>query len=222
MNFFKKLFGKKEPKEISEEDFSRYYDLKSKGLEDILGQMHGMVGHAMISFAAGGAVDMYYYPNHIPGTGFATKELLEPDGTGPLPNRLGTYELVAFTKYPIENTNELEVTGKEKAPFNLIERQICGIFTTMGFYSKQEVLNPKETCEIPMDGEENICLIFDLYNPGGKEFCIGNRKHHLLLCMQVHRAEMNFARENGTIVLIQKLKQAGYYPYSDLDRKSVV
>src|SRR5918912_1106382 len=99
MNFFRKLFSKKnknieiQSDKFSDEDYEKDYELKSKALEDILGKMHNLVGHAIIPFAVGGAVDMYYFPNHISGTGFATMELLEPDGTGPLPNRLGTYEL---------------------------------------------------------------------------------------------------------------------------------
>ena len=40
--------------------------------------------------------------------------------------------------------------------------------------------------------------------------------------MEVHRDEMEFAMNNGTAELIEKLKEAGYYPYSDLDRKSVI
>ena len=220
MNFFKKLFGKSEktePKEFTEQEYELDYERKTQGLENVLGKMHDLVGHAIIPFSVGGAVDMYYFPNHIKGTGFATMELLEPDGCGPLANRLGTYELVAFTKHNYNNGEE------EQTPFNLIERKICGIFTTIGFFSKEAVLNPNETCEVPNgEGEENTCLIFDLYEPENKEFKIGDRKHHLLLCLQVFRSEMNFARENGSEELFKRLKSAGYYPYSDLDREPVV
>ena len=72
------------------------------------------------------------------------------------------------------------------------------------------------------EGEPNICLIFDEFKPEGKEFTVGNRKHGLLLIIEVHRDEMEFAMNNGTAKLIEKLKDAGYYPYSDLDRKSVI
>ncbi|MBE8720838.1 suppressor of fused domain protein [Sphingobacterium pedocola] len=219
MSFFKRLFGKHDkptPREFTEQEHELDYEQKSKGLENVLGKMHDLVGHAIIPFAVGGAVDMYYFPNHIKGTGFATMELLEPDGTGPLPNRLGTYELIAFTKHHYHNSEE------SQTPFNLIERKICGIFTTIGFFSKEAVLNPNETCEVPNGiGEENSCLVFDLYQPDDKEFRIGDRKHHLLLCLQIFRSEMDFARENGSEELFKKLKQAGYYPYSDLDRQSV-
>lgn len=219
MNFLKRLFGKTakpEPEEFTEEEGELDYELKSQGLERVLGKMHDYVGHAIIPFAVGGAVDMYYFPHHINGTAFATMELLEPDGSGPLPNRLGTYELVAFTKQPIANINDTDTA------FNRIERKICGIFTAIGFFSREAVLNPNETCEIPNgEGQENTCLVFDLYQPANTAFTIGDRKHHLLLCLQVFKSEMEFARAEGSEALFEKLKAAGYYPYSDLDREPV-
>lgn len=210
--------------DFSDEEWNLDYEQKEKGLEYVLGKMHNLVGHAIIPFSIGGAVDMYYFPNHIKGTGFATMELLAPDGTGPLPNRLGTYELVAFTKYDIENVEYDVLPAKtETSPFNKIERKICGVFTTIGNYSFEAELNPLETCEIPMDnGEENICMAFDLYQPDGKKFMIGEREHHLLLCILLFRSEMEYAREHGSQLLFDKLKQAGHYPYSDLDREHVV
>lgn len=202
--------------QFSEEEYNNDYELKAEGLKAILGEPHKMVGHAIIPFSIGGAVDMYYYPNHIKGTGFATMELLEPDGTGPLPNRLGTYELVAFTKHDY-NSDIVEDTL-----FDLIERKVCGIFTSTGFFSREAVLNPGDTCEIPdNDGKENAYLIFDLYQPTQQKFIIGNREHHLLLCLQVFQSEMDYAREHGSEQLLEKLKHAGHYPYNDLDRLPV-
>lgn len=220
MSFFKKLFGSKEEPahtkpSLTDEQHQSDYDQKVKGLEAILGNMHGIVRHAIIPFAVGGAVDMYYFPDHIKGTGFATMELLEPDGSGPLQNRLGTYELVAFTKHPIS-----DIEGEGTA-FNRIERQICGIFTKIGFFSRQAVLNPNETCEVQnKEGEPNTCLVLDHYAPD-KAFTVGDRSHHLLLCLQVFRSEMEFARAAGTKALLAALKNEGHYPYSDLDRKPV-
>src|SRR5687768_17194585 len=128
MGFFKKLFGGKKEEEVplknyTEEQLEKDNELKEQGLEYVLGKMHDMVGHAIIPFGIGGAVDMYYFPNHIPGTGFATMELLDPDGEGPTPNELGTYELVAFTKEAYNENTETPTA------FNRIERHFCGIFT---------------------------------------------------------------------------------------------
>ena len=210
MGFLNRLFGKKETpieKEFTEEEHEKDYELKSEGLENVLGKMHNFVGHAIIPFAVGGAVDMYYFPNHIKGTGFATMELLDPDGNGPKKNRIGTYELVAFTKY---NYNTSEET---QTPFNLIERKACGFLTAIGMFSSQAVLNPKETIEVPNgENEENTCLVLDLYEPNGMKFKIGNREHHLLLCMQIFRSEMDFARQNGSDELFKILKEKEIYP----------
>jgi hypothetical protein len=219
MSFFKKLFGKgenPEPREFTEQEHELNYEQKKEALEHVLGPMHELVGHAIIPFEVGGAVDMYYFPHHIEGTGFATMELLDPDGKGPKPNRLGTYELLAFTKHAYNDSEDTQT------PFNLAERKACGILTAIGSFSQQAKLNPGETCEIPNDeGEENTCLVFDLYQPGAETFKIGNRQHHLLLCLQVFRSEMEFARENGSDKLLKLLKDAGHYPYSDLDRQPV-
>lgn len=209
-NLIKNLFGKKEVV-VSDDE---YYDMKEKALEAILGKMHDMVGHAIIPFQVGGAADMYYFPNAMDGTGFATMELIEPDGTGPIPNRLGTYELVAFTKHEMDKT--------EGSPYSKVERRVCGIFTTIGHYSYEAKLNPGETCEIPRDDDENICLIFDEYKKDGVNFIINGKKHNLLLCMEIFRPEMQYAMEHGSAELFKKLKERGYYPYSDLNRDCVI
>jgi len=221
MNIFKKIFGKKTEasgsvEHVSQELVEKAYDDKQRGLESVLGQMKDIVGHAIIPFAVGGAVDMYYFPNHILGTGFATMELLDASGKGSQPNELGTYEFVAFTKLPYDSSE------RRSTSFDLIERRICAIFTTIGNYSFQAVLKPGDTCEVPRDDEDNWCVVFDLYQPEGKEFSIGERKHHLLLCMEIFRSEMEYAIAHGSNSLFEKLKEGGHYPYSDLNREAVV
>ncbi len=217
MGLFKKKEAKKEvAKDISVEEYEKTDELKMAGLEAVLGTTHELVGHAIIPYMVGGTVDMYYFPNHIKGTGFATMELIKPDGTGSIPNRMGTYELVAFTKHVYNPPSKDTIT-----PFNRIERRLCGIFTSIGGYSTQAKLEPLETCELPQ-GEETICLVLDEYKPGGKEFKIGDKTHGLLLILEVHRDEMEYAMAQGGEKLIEKLKEKGHYPYSDLDRESVL
>lgn len=202
---------------FSEEEYSRHYEFKKAAIERILGPMHDFVGHAIIPFQVGGTVDMYYYPKAIPGTGFATMELIEPDGSGPKPNRTGTYELVSFTKHKIPSS---EVD--ENHPYSKIERRMCGIMTTVGAYSYEAVLGAGETCEIPgEEDEENTCLIFDEYEKDGVDFEIDGKTHCLLLVLEVFRSEMEYAMKNGSAAVLQKLKEKGHYPYSDLDREPV-
>jgi hypothetical protein len=225
MIFLKKILnsftGKKEDPisshSFSQEESDLAHELKEQGLERVLGKMHNIVGHAIIPFEVGGAVDMYYFNDHIEGTGFATMELLDPNGNGPKPNRFGTYELVAFTKLPY-NSNDKDDTY---TPFDTIERRICGTFTSIGSYSFQAVLNPNDTIEIPRQDEESRFMVFDNYLPDGKEFTIGNKKHHLLLCIEIFKSELEFARMNSSVDLLELLKQEKHYPYSDLNRKPV-
>jgi hypothetical protein len=202
--------------EFSDEEYIRHYEAKKQALERILGPMHDLVGHAIIPFQVGGAVDMYYFPNGIPGTGLATMELIEPDGSGPKPNRIGTYELVAFTRQEMPSS---ETGSDENHSFNKIERRMCGILTKVGFYSYEAVLNPGDTCEVAgKEGEPNRCLIFDAY---GENFRIDGNRHCLLLCLEVFRSEMEHAMRNGSATVLQRLKDKGHYPYSDLDREPV-
>ncbi len=160
---------------------------------------------------------MYYFLNGLSGTGFATMELIEPDGSGPKPNRIGTYELVSFTKQTMPPPDD---ESDRSHRFNEIERRMNSIMTAVGFYSCEAVLNPGDTCEAPApEGEPNRCLIFDQYAPGGVEFFIGGKRHCLLLCQEVFRSEMEYAMEHGSAALLKKLESAGLYPYSDLDRE---
>jgi hypothetical protein len=217
MGLLSKLLGKKaKTKEFTEEEWNRDYEEKQKGLERLLGKMHDVVGHAVIPFEVGGALDMYYFPNGIPGTGFATMELLKPDGTGPIPNKFGTYELAAFTRIPYDATDG-------ETPFSRIRARLNLVMTNIAYYSLQAKLQPGETAELPSDeGQPGYCILFDHYKPNGLDFTIGNRRHALLLVMEIFKDEMDFAMANGSRKLIEKLKIAGYYPYSDLDRESVV
>lgn len=220
--FFKKLFRKATGKPAFDDtEYDQHYEAKKAGLEELLGPMHDIVGHALIPYAVGGPVDRYYFCKAMPGTAVATMELIEPDGSGPKPNRIGTFELVAFTRheYPSERSEE------RSDPFSSTEDRFGSLLTTIGRYSTMAVLNPGETCEVPMsedESEPNACVVLDEFTRDGRGFHIDGKRHCLLLVMEVHRAEMEYAMQHGTDALLAKLKSAGHYPYSDLDRDSVV
>jgi hypothetical protein len=225
MGFLSKILGKKQKiEEISEDKLNEFYLLKEKAMEDVLGKMLGFVGHAIIPFQIGGAVDMYYFPDApIEGTAFATLELIEYEKKGPIPNRNGMYELLAFTKLKISKQYNEVAKGLEGTDFDKIERRICGIFTSIGNYSFGAKLEPGETCEIPgKEGEENICLVFDEYKDANVGFIINGKKYGLLICIEIFRSEMEYAMEYGSKELFKLLNDSGYYPYSDLDRLPVV
>jgi hypothetical protein len=224
-SLLKKLWPFKK-KRFSDEQYEKHYELKKKAMEKILGPMYKLVGHALIPFQIGGAVDMYYFTSCMPGTVFATMELIEPDGSGPKPNRKGTYEIITCTKLTMPPLEPHEVRKKRieegrLSDFDKIECRMTGIMTRVGNYSFDAVLNPGETAEIPWEDDEVNCLVFDEFDTKGISFEIEGKKHCLLLCIEIFRSEMEYAKQFGSKLLLAKLKDSGFYPYSDLDRKPV-
>jgi hypothetical protein len=209
--------------EFTEEEYNSYYENKKRALESILGEMYPLVFHAIIPFFIGGPVDIYCFSNAMPGTALVTMELIQPDGSGPMPNDIGTYELIAFTKHDVSTSSceKAKPVDPDGCQFDKINQQITSIFTTIANYSFEGVLNPKDTCELPQDGGKNICVVFDEYQKPENPFVIDGRRHCLLLCIEVFRSELEYAIEKGSDKLFKKLKKHGYYPYSDLDREPV-
>ncbi len=182
---------------------------------ELLGSEHDTVMHAIIPYAIGGGLDLYYFPNGITGTAIATKELCELPDQGSTNDVFETYELVMFTRHPLS----LENAKDESTPFGRIHKSINAILNHIAPYSAQATLNPHETCEFPTDMATvgGKCLIFDAYGFDGEHTEFG-----LLLVIEIHRSEMDYAREHGGEELLEKLKQAGHYPYSDMERPAVV
>ncbi len=209
--------GAKEPWEDPEDEarFAAWAAKKAAWMEEILGREHDHVMHAMIPFAIGGSLDLYYYPNGIPGTGIATKELSELPGEGPSNQSLDNYELVYFARAKLN----LDDVRREETEFGRAHQRANAVLNSVARYAFEAELNPGETCEFPAEMEEigGQCLIFDRY--GGAE---KGREFGLLLLMAVHRDELEFARKEGTAALLAMLREAGHYPYSDLARDSVV
>ncbi len=192
-------------------------DRKSALMEASLGKEHDMVMHALIPFYIGGSLDLYYYPNGVPGTAVATKELSELPNEGPANDVYRSYELVMFTRHPLD----LDAARDENTDFGRAHTNISAILNLIARYSAEATLNPYETCEFPADMEAvgGKCLIFDGYACHSDDLA---ERFGLLALIEVFRSEMDFARKHGGAQLIERLKATGHYPYSDLDRNPVV
>jgi hypothetical protein len=218
ISFLKKLFGGKQPPPEDETSVlaTKWYEQKSALMESILGKEHDMVMHAMIPYAVGGSLDLYYFPHGIPGTAIATKELSEMPGEGSKNNVFASYELAMFTKHPID----LAAAKSDEHPFGKAHRNINTILNCIAPYSAQVTLNPRETCDFPQDMERvgGKCLIFDAYGPAAQT---PDGSFGILAVIEIFPSEMAYAREHGGEALLTLLKTAGHYPYSDLDRSPV-
>ena len=202
---------------FADDDLARqWFDRKSALMEGMLGKEHDMVLHAVVPYAIGGALDLYYYPNGIPGTAIATKELSELPGEGSSNDVFECYELVMFTRHALD----LDAAYDESTPFGRAHAAINAILNYIAPYSAEATLNPNETCEFPEDMARvgGRCLILDGYPSYSED---ERAEFGLMLLIEVFRSEMEFARRHGGGTLLKRLKDHGYYPYSDLDRTPV-
>jgi hypothetical protein len=185
-------------------------------MEVLLGREHDMVMHAIIPYAVGGGLDLYYYPHSIPGTAIATKELSELPDQGSANRVFSCYEFAMFTRHALNLDDAMD----DSTPFGRAHSSINRILSRLAPYSASVALNPNETCEFPAEMEHvgGKCLIFDAYRTPSAE---GTRGFGVLSVIEIHRSEMDFARSAGGSELIERLKAAGHYPYSDLDRDPV-
>jgi len=201
----------------NEEAARAWYERKTKLLAETLGEEHDMVMHAIVPFAMGGGLDLYYYPKGIEGLGVATKELCELPDEGSTNDAWDNYELVMFTKHALvmEDAKDVDTT------FGRMHMRMNAILNIVAAYSGDVPLNPNETCEFPEDTEDvgGACLILAEY--GVHTDSIGGQ-FGIMLVMEVFRSEMEYAREEGTEELIALLQARGAYPYSDMAREAVV
>ncbi|MBI1372717.1 MAG: hypothetical protein GC159_08150 [Phycisphaera sp.] len=205
------------PEEFDEAAAEAWYEHKSRLLEDSLGAEHDIVMHAIIPYSVGGGLDLYYYPNGVSGTAIATKELSVVPGQGSANRVYRNYELVMFTPHALD----LDNAGDDDTPFGKSHATINRVLNAIARYSEIASLNPHETSEFP-DGFGDLsgkCFIFDGYALHDDE---QTDRFGLLLIMEVFRSEMQYAMDNGGAKLIKLLRDAGHYPYSDLDRAPVV
>jgi hypothetical protein len=227
MKLLRKLFGKSAaetpsspPTEAggdSGEAWKQHHEYVGARMEAVLGPEHDMVMHAIFPYAAGGALDIYFYPNGIPGTGIATKEISSGEAHPPSSNALfERYEMVMFTRHAMDSEN----ARNPDHPWGHMFMRMQRVLNHLAPYSSQATLNPGNTLKFPADMPMvgGACFAIFPYGPELNE----PQPFGLMVPMELHPAEMAFAREFGAGQLYECLKAAGVFPYSDMDRASVV
>jgi hypothetical protein len=219
------IFGKGKKEKQEQEDALELasYQAKSEFMERILGKEHDMVRHSIIPFAVGGGLDLYFYPGFMGGTAIGTKELVDRDFGGPANKLFDCYELVMCAKSAIDLASAAEEVPP-KGSFGHEQREIHGMLNILGRYAPQAKLNPYDTLEFPaeMQGVGGKCLIIDaLCEPFADEKTKA-KKFGLMLVMEIHRDEMEYAMKQRGKELIAKLKAKGHYPFTGIERESVL
>lgn len=193
-----------------------WYRRKTAFMERTLGPEHNVVTHAIIAYAVGGPLDLYYYPDGSYGTAIATKELSETPNEGSSNRVYRSYELVMFTRQPFR----LDDADDSTKPFGRAHRNITAILNRVARYSETDRLNTFDTFEFSEDMERvgGKCLIFDGLASYSNDMV---QDFGLLAVIETFRSEMQSARESGGAKLVEKLKAHGIYPCSDLNREPV-
>ncbi|MDR0423984.1 MAG: hypothetical protein LBH39_00745 [Clostridiales Family XIII bacterium] len=199
------------------------YETKDKYMESVLGKEYGMVMHAIIPYAIGGGLDLYYYPNYCAGAVIATKELTNYKFNEPKNDQYDAYELIMITKHKIDLDSVKEGEPCENT-FAYDHKSINGILNCIAPYSTQSKLNQYDTIEFPEDfeGVGGKCLIIDAFSHPLCDKSTRNKKFGLMLLMEIHRNEMEYAMQQKGRDLIEKFKATGIYPFTGINRPSVV
>jgi len=83
-------------------------------------------------------------------------------------------------------------------------------------------IRPQTGCPMSEEHDEELAQQWYDRKTAVMEQTLG-KEHDMVMhaIIEVFRSEMDFARENGGASLLQRLDDAGHYPYSDLDREPV-
>jgi hypothetical protein len=171
-------------------------------MQSILGKSDKMVGHATTPFEfgldAGGAPDIVYFRNYVPGVVAVTCELIGDDDQ--IPNALGNYELAICRRAESDWGN------------HIIKR--------LAYYTLQTPLEPGQTMDIGSGIPAGSTISAVLFTDFGR-FVVRGRRAGILLCLGITREELAACRQGRGDSVEAALKYAGVYPFTDLNRKSV-
>jgi hypothetical protein len=208
---------------FSEQAEEKSYEIKSQFMEKVLGKEHDIVMHAIIPYDIGGSLDLYYYPDYMGGTAVASKELANYKFNKPKNDWLDAYELVMVTNNKID-LDSVKNKQAEPGSFAYDHKLINSTLNMIGRYSTQATLNPYETLEFPADMEVvgGKCFILDILSEPYMCKETKNRKFGLLLIIEIHRDEMEFAMQQKGKELIEMLKENKVYPFTGINRKSII
>lgn len=203
--------------EPSDEERGRLWQQEKLALmEQMLGPQHDLGAQARRAYADGGALSLFFFPQASGGVAIATQELSRWPFPSPKNDEYDQFELVWMTRHPLESDAEIV----KDSPFATAYHQATPSLNLMARYAEQATLNAGDTSEFPPQ----------MARVGGKTFVLFGLDQRpservgqfgLLVLVEVFRSEMEFARDNGSAALRERLEIAGVYPYSELDRDSV-
>ncbi len=189
--------------EAETDDWQEWWTARVAAIETVLGPSDNIVGHATIPFFVGsdlgGAADIIYFRKHGPGVIAVTSELIGCDEQ--IENELGNYELMICQRDDVEWGADL--------------------ISRLAHYTLRAELEPGETMDVGEAAPEGSTITAFLFCDYG-QFEVRGRPAGLLLCLGITSDELEACRNGQTDNVLSALKAAGVYPFTDLERKSVL
>jgi hypothetical protein len=186
-----------------DDDWKAWWDARVAAIEAVLGKSEDTVGHAVIPFQfgpeMGGAADVVFFRHHLPGRVAVTSELIGCEEQ--IQNILGAYELMICHR-----------DDEEWGP---------GLISQLAHYTLQAKLNPGETMGLgpaAPPGSTITALLFLEY----ARFTVRGKSAGLLLCLGITADELKVCRKGRYKEVVEALKKADVFPYTDLHRPSAV
>ena len=185
-------------------EWEKLWDERLRALESLYGKSAGVVGHAVVPFEfgpeIGGAADVVYFNEWKPGRLSVTAQLIGCDEQKP--NDQGAFELAICHR-----------TRDEQWGPNFISR--------LAHYTLDAVVNPEETMDIGSAVPADSTIAAFLFHDLGR-FTFRGRPAGVLLCIGITADECAACRVGRTSEVLEALQRHAVYPYTDLDRKSVL
>jgi Suppressor of fused protein (SUFU) len=184
-------------------EWAAVWEARQQALQSLLGPTTGRVHHAVVPLELGGSADVLQFPEFVPGATYVTADLSGPSSEQ-LPSSLGQYELMICTRTP-----------EEWAP-NLVSR--------LARYTLESVLEPSETMDIAPalpQGSTIAALLFTEPPLSPNEFFLAEHRCGLLLCIGITPSELELAFAGKGDLVLERLKEKGIFPYTDLRREPV-
>ncbi len=197
-----KLFRKKSP--LYDLEHEELWNMRMQALEKLYGRPEEYVGHAPIPFflgnSVGGATDIVYFDNHINGRLSVTADLIGRKDQRK--SKLGHYELA------IVHRDKEEQWGP-----NAISK--------LAYYTLEAILQPGETMDVGEVAPEQSSIDAFMFFDYGR-FQILNQDCGVLLCMGITKEEKEACFEGREDAVIRALKEKNIFPYTDIQRESVI
>ena len=194
---FRRLAGNRSASDAWEATWTE----RQAALERLFGKSAEHVLHAVVPFHLGGQADVLVFPDHIVGaTLYVTADLTGNDSDQAPNDRWQQYELAIC------------VRGDDPWPPGTISR--------LATYCRATPLNPGETMDIASAVPQPSSITAFLFAEYGT-FRLQGRTCGVLLCIGITADELQTAFDDGSTILLERLRGAGVFPFTDPAREPV-